>query len=145
MTWSFRTVLGAVVVIVAAAAIVGGLLIVGSPEEARKQRLDERRVSDLQQIQGAVNVAYTRTRAMPETMDAAMNVQSGAVAPVDPGTGRPYEYRALNGQSFELCAVFERASPPQAGAVDASWAHAAGRQCFPLTARDLSKPPAPTR
>ncbi len=102
-------------------------------------RLDDRRVSDLQRIQGAVNVSWTRSRTMPDTIDAAMTTQAGMAAPVDPATGLGYEYRVVAGQSFELCAVFDRTSDLQRSASDPSWAHVAGRQCFPLKARDLNK------
>ena len=134
-----RTFLGAAIVVAASAAIAGGFMVAGSPEEARMLRLDHRRVSDLQRIQGAVDVSFTRSKAMPDSIAAAMSTQAGGQPPLDPGTGQAYEYRVLGGQSFEVCAVFDRAS--DAGGYDLAWAHAAGRQCFPLTARDLSKPP----
>src|SRR5262245_50357063 len=141
MNLSARTFLAGVVIVVAAATIAAGFLVVGSPAEARRQRLDERRVSDLRQIRSAIDVAWTRAKVMPDSIESAMRVQSGDVAPVDPSTRHPYEYRVLAGQSFELCAVFERASEAPPAASDPLWAHVSGRQCFPLTARDLSKPP----
>lgn len=140
MTMSLRPVPAAIIILAASAVIAGGFLVAGSPEEARMRRLDDRRVMDLQRIQNAINVSFTRSRKMPETIDIAVKVQADGVAPVDPGTSAPYEYRIIEGQSFELCAVFGRASDPQALGRDTSWAHAAGRQCFPLTARDVSKP-----
>jgi len=46
-----------------------------------------------------------------------------------------HQYRA----AYELCATFDRASANGPSYVaDPLWAHASGRQCFPLVAKDLN-------
>ena len=139
---SFRPLLAVLVLAIVVAAIVGGLLIVGSPGEARLQRLDDRRVSDLRQLSSAVNVYWTRNRQLPVSLDAALPGLSGSTPPLDPGTGQRYTYRAIEGDRYELCAVFSRASADGAEwARDPFWSHTAGRQCFTLEAKDLTKDP----
>lgn len=140
MTFSLRMGLAALVVAVVAAVVIAGFVMAGSPQEARLRRLDDRRVSDLRDVQIATNLHWTRTRSMPDSIDAALKAASRSQPRVDPGTGAAYEYRTLDGTSYELCAVFDRASQdPQAIAGDPFWSHAAGRQCFTLTLKELGK------
>jgi hypothetical protein len=142
MTPSFRVLLAGLVLVVVAAAIAGGFFLIGPPSEARLHRLDDRRVSDLRELSSAVNVYWTRKRQLPSSLDATMAELYGGRPPVDPDTTEPYGYRAIDGNRYELCAVFDRAS--QDGAVargDPFWSHTAGRQCFALDAKDLTKGP----
>lgn len=143
MRLTFRTVLAGVVLLVVAAVVVGGFLVVGSPAEARLRRLDDRRVSDLRRLVGAVNLYWTRKHALPDSIDAAITEGSWDVRPVDPGTSQPYEYRVIKAAEFELCASFDRASQGGLPTVrdDPFWSHPAGRQCYTMKARDERKDP----
>jgi hypothetical protein len=142
--------LGAVAVI----AIIAGFFIVGTPYQARLMRFDNERVSDLQNIQYQVVSYWQRKQALPASLDALQDPISGYLAPVDPETGAPYEYAAAKGQSFELCATFDRADqnpssaymgyPTAPGGMSAdSWAHPAGRHCFERTIDPALYPPYP--
>ena len=51
------------------AGVGGGLWILGSPAQERVNRLDSRRVGDLQQIEHAVNLHWTRQRRLPASLD----------------------------------------------------------------------------
>lgn len=140
MSLSVRVLFGAALAVAAIGAVGGGFLLVGSPEEARLQRLDDRRVSDLQQIQRAVSLQWTRTRHLPESIDAAVRETSAAEPLRDPTAQVPYDYRVLDGANYEVCATFDRASDGGPYPGDAFWSHPAGRACFRLVAADLNRP-----
>ncbi len=125
-----------------AAAVVAGLIVVGSPGEARLQKLDRKRVSDLYSIIDAVNLYWTRQRSLPPDLDA-LAVETFFDEERDPETASPYVYRVLDSDRYEVCATFSTGcGPPQ----DRCWdwrhsgraeidAHGAGEQCFSLTPR----------
>jgi hypothetical protein len=48
----------------------------------------------------------------------------------DPVTGATYRYRAIDAETFELCATFDRASSPRVGSGVDVWQHPAGSHCF---------------
>lgn len=139
MTASVRTILGVVALAVVGAAIVGGFFLVGSPGEARAYRLDTRRVEDLRSASSAVDLHWNRSKALPASIDEAIRTRGGSDPLRDPGTGDSYGYRVVDETHYELCAVFERASqePPSYG--DPIWAHASGRQCFTLQAKEFKR------
>ena len=56
-------VIGSIAVVVA--AVIAGLWLIGSPADQRQQRLDERRVSDLEQLSQAVYRHRNERRALP--------------------------------------------------------------------------------
>ena len=126
----------------ALAGIVSGFFIVGTPAQQRDRRFDERRVNDLQMIQGEIINYWMLKRALPTKMDELRNSISGFVPPTDPKTSAPYEYRATPPFSFELCATFiaaglsssKFARPVPAygpyGARQETWEHGIGRVCF---------------
>lgn len=135
-----RLAIGAGVLVLS--VVVGGFFVVGSPQEERLRRFDERRVSDLQFLQSEIVFFWQAKDRLPEALDELRDDIRGVRAPVDPRTGGPYEYRALDDLTFELCAVFETEA---SGAEDAfvprerfapptefggNWDHGAGRTCF---------------
>lgn len=125
-----------------AAAIVAGLLLVGSPGEARLQKLDRKRVSDLYSIIDGVNLYWTRQRSLPPDLDA-LAAETRFDNELDPETASPYVYRVLDPDRYEVCATFStECDPPH----DRCWdwqhggraeidAHGAGEQCFQITPR----------
>jgi hypothetical protein len=127
--------------------IVSGFFIVGSPQTLRDLRYDQERVSALQNLQYQVLNHWQRTERLPESLASMEDPLSGFIVPVDPETGEPYEYSILNNAAltFELCAIFNRASGELEGADvqpkpvirdpfgNAHWQHDAGRQCFERT------------
>ncbi len=121
------------------ASIVLGFFVVGSPFYQRQVRFDERRVSDLQTIQGQIVTYWQSKSALPAALGDLNDSISGFRAPADPSTGRPYEYRKTGNLSFELCALFSTSQEDQSAksmpvpAYDSyqqNWSHAAGRVCF---------------
>ncbi|MBI2117922.1 hypothetical protein HYT95_03405, partial [Candidatus Peregrinibacteria bacterium] len=86
------------------ACIIAGFFIAGSPWHQRSVRFDERRVSDLQMIQGEVLRHWQMKGALPDNLDALRDTISGFLPPSDPETGAPYEYHTTGKLAFELCA-----------------------------------------
>ncbi|MCM3878878.1 MAG: hypothetical protein ND807_02110 [Vicinamibacterales bacterium] len=115
------------------AVVVGGLYMIGSPGEERVRKMDQRRLSDLQRIQSAINVYGLRHPSLPVSIDALSQEPGMGIPARDPATGQQYEYSPKGEKVYELCAVFERPSDGAAG----FWSHGTGRQCFQVTARTL--------
>lgn len=144
-------------------SIIWSFSIIGSPKEQRNLRLDDRRVSDLQNIQWQVISYWQQKEQLPESLSDLNNPISGVSLPVDPEfeSLRSYEYAKIadgNNVSFELCATFSLPMPkgwseykgngiypvsydremavsttPAFGGVNDSWDHEEGRTCFTRT------------
>ena len=132
MTAGRSALVGASVCAVAA-AVVAGIAMIGSPTEARTRRLDAKRVSDLQRLRSAVDAFAMREKRLPSSLDERGSQPGYAVVAADPESARPYEYRVLGADRYELCAVFARASVRKVDDdVDGWWSHSAGRHCYEL-------------
>jgi len=137
-----RLFLGGVTLAVVAAVGVG-LYLNGAPSELRLVRLDEQRVQDLRNLATAVDNYHERNALLPVELDQLdeadlwnMNRTS------DPETREPYGYRVVDARSYDLCAVFHRASDEQEYdiALPDFWNHPAGRHCFRFDATDAGIP-----
>lgn len=114
-------------------AIGGGFYIMGSPSDARTQRLDERRLQDLRAISTWVDVYWSRHSRLPESLDE-LGAQSGMVEQIrDPVSRVQYEYSATGPKQYRLCALFARNSTDTAN----FWSHSAGRQCFDIVVNQV--------
>lgn len=148
-----KRVTGAVAAVVLA-VVVGGFFAAGSPMHQRKVRFDERRVNDLQTIQGQVVNHYQFKRKLPLMPSELTDDISGFSVPVDPDTGKSYEYRVTGTLKFQLCASFETASDgtngtprmpaPYGDSYGQNWAHGTGRACFDRTVDPEFYPPRTT-
>lgn len=132
------------VIAVVSAAIVAGFFIVGSPQTERLRRFDERRVSDLQNIQWQIVSFWQQKERLPESLDELADDISGWKAPKDPETGGQYEYAKGADLSFEVCASFVLESEKDATSIESplyppvfdgngnleNWAHPKGKHCF---------------
>jgi hypothetical protein len=140
MTLSGRWLLAGVIVALIGAAVAAGLVLVGSPAEARLQRLDDRRVDDLTGLANAIDLAWTRTGRLPGSLDEA----AAGVPPHDPDSAEPYAYREIGRGTYELCATFARPSEATpATNTRPFWTHTAGRQCFTIDAQAVGRRPEP--
>lgn len=143
---------GAVVIV----AIVAGFFIIGTPQEARQYRLDEQKVSDLQNIQWQLVNYWQQKQVLPTTLGELTDPISGFVVPLDPQTGEQYSYERVSQTSFELCAIFNATDRYQQSAVAPrpvtavpeivktggdTWEHAAGEVCFARTIDPERYPP----
>ncbi len=124
-------IISSVVIVV---SIVTGFFIIGSPAEQRARRFDERRISDLQFLQVQIVDYWRRQEKLPQSLD---DLQRGLVnfeIPVDPESGKPYDYRIKDDLTFELCANFALASEERGKAkFYQQWQHPAGYYCFAYT------------
>jgi len=131
--------------VVVSACVISGFFIAGSPWHQRAVRFDERRVNDLQMIQGELLRHWHMKGVLPKSLDALRDTISGFVPPADVETAAAYEYRPTGELTFELCAVFAAPSRTQELTKDRpapayphdphtqNWEHGEGRTCFART------------
>lgn len=124
--------------------IISSFFVFGSPMTVRKQRMDDRRVSDLQSIQWQLINYWQQKGSLPATLADVTDPISGFYVPVDPETGKTYAYEKTNARAFKLCADFSlenSSATTEAGstvmypkdAVNEGWKHGAGTVCFDRT------------
>jgi hypothetical protein len=123
-------VLAAVVVV---ATVITAIMVIGSPAAQRASKLDARRVADLRRIEAAIDAHAKLHDALPRDL-AALSATGRGLATVDPDSGAPYVFEALDRGRYRLCADFATDSHVrvrQAEPVyDDAWLHPAGRHCF---------------
>ncbi len=127
--------------------LVLGFVIAGSPATQRQIRMDERRINDLQMIQGEIVNYWQLKRTLPSSLNELQNDISGFSVLKDPETEVPYGYSVLEPLKFSLCATFnqenlnenkkyprevmpvysERGYPV---GISESWGHGIGKVCF---------------
>ena len=130
------------------ATIVYGFFVAGSPQNQRLVRLDERRISDLQNIQWQIINYWQRKSALPLNLKELEDSISGFIVPRDPISSLDYVYKQTGSTPFELCAFFSTSTsesysstlgtyrekplmPVSAGhAADNNWSHYIGEGCF---------------
>ena len=152
MALSLGKVLAVAGTAVVIAAVATSLLLIDGPDTLRAKRLDKQRVGDLRQIAKALDCYWTQEQqaALPADLSSlratSAAFETNAVLKTfcipgrlsDPLTDESYEYRPLDGRTYELCAEFARASDrrgliysgvpqPQSGS---EWDHPAGHHCF---------------
>ena len=92
------------------ASIVGGFAIMGSPQAARERRFDDRRISDLQNIQWQIVSYWQQKEKFPTGLSELEDSIGGWRSPKDPDTDTVYEYILGEGMFFRLCANFSRST-----------------------------------
>lgn len=127
------------------AIFTAGFFILGTPAEQRARRLDQQRVSDLQNIQYQVQNYYQQHNSLPESLPELEDT-AGSL-PQDPKTSESYTYNKGTEDKFSLCAVFETDSVNpnmsyfepmprlEKGAIikGNNWEHGSGEVCFERT------------
>lgn len=121
------------------ATLVAAVWMMDSPAVQRDQRLDQRRIGELSQLQTLVE-EWARSRGTLPPSLAELAAQPG-IAPAlrDPLDGKPYDYAVLGERRYRLCAVFATDTaalrePPYAHVGNpVEWAHPAGPHCFERT------------
>jgi hypothetical protein len=122
--------------LIVVAAVVTALFVLPSPWEARKRKLDDIRVRDLNALNGAI-AGYARNNEgrLPAKLSDMQNSNTSpnlAVSLRDPVTAAGYGYSVKDEKSYELCATFEATGPDISATYLVSWSHKAGTHCFPL-------------
>ncbi len=133
------------IVAAVAVSVAAGFFIVGSPQKERLRRFDERRISDLQNIQSQIIYYWQNKERLPQTLSDLKEPISGFIPAKDPETGADYAYQVKGELEFLLCANFNSPSseginprielptyPPQyyPKSADSNWEHGAGLVCF---------------
>lgn len=143
----FNKSFAAIVALIIVGSIVGGFAIIGSPMKARLMRFDDRKISDLTTIQNQLTYFFQQKEGLPQTIGDLNDPLTNFAVPVDPQSGKQYEYTLLSPVSFRLCAEFNLPSDEKRNAryqeymsmpypYDATfytWKHDAGLQCFDRT------------
>lgn len=124
-------------------AVVWGAFHIGPPTTRRLQRLDERRVENLQAIQReieAIVLGNSRlewpgerriVHALPRDLrELTRLARSQRPAIQDPETGEAYGYEVLAEDRYRLCADFHTRRDDRR---EPLWNHPAGRHCFELS------------
>lgn len=108
---------------------------------------DKHRAEDALKISWQLAMYKLQTHRLPQALKE-MEGSDEWKAPADPVTLKPYEYKMLDAQRYELCVVFDRASDKGEGGAPGikygdpvthsygSWVHGAGRQCVQRTLPD---------
>ena len=133
--------LAATVTSVVIASLAGAVYVLESPMTQRQRRLDEHRLKDLENISKSIQEYAKKHDALPQNMavlEEAATEAGTRETPTDPVTQEPYEYKVLDAQSYQLCAVFLLPSLDENNRIyynSWSWSrvHAAGKQCFKYT------------
>lgn len=142
------------IIVIATVSVIVGFFIVGSPNKERLRRFDDRRVGDLQFIQGELINYWLNKGRLPDSLDLLRDDIRGVIIPVDPDTGEKYPYLVKSPESFSLCAIFARPSLDRSQGRDKpmlvpveyyrpteSWDHDAGPVCFEKTIdKDIYRP-----
>jgi MFS family permease len=104
--------------LVVGALVAWAFTIVRGPGAARYQLADEQRIAGLTETTRLVDCYYTYFDALPESLETmgpalAGRAERAPVAdgcaletPTDPTSGGVYDYRAIDADSYELCAIF---------------------------------------
>jgi hypothetical protein len=111
--------------LVVSIAVITAFFLMGSPAEQRMKKFDSKRVSDLRRTKQAVDYYYRSNKELPADLNAVAKIWTQVVQN-DPEIGKPYTYRVVDSDSYELCARFSTESE---GRVN-MWSHPKGEHCF---------------
>ena len=114
--------------------IVAAILVTGTPTERRKAKLDERRTSDLKELEEAIDAHYGKERTLPADLSVVSSKPGTKLAVRDPETAVPYSYSPSTGRRYRLCAVFATDTSATDAQNDLRWNHGIGRHCFDVDA-----------
>ncbi len=104
---------GGAAIILVIAAIVYSFMVMGSPAKQRSLRMDDRRVGDLQMIQGQIISYWQQKEKLPANLKELVSPLSGYSLPTPPEfeKGEEYEYAVKGPLTFELCSTFALPMP----------------------------------
>ena len=141
MTPRIHTIFSVASTLVVAIAVVWGFVLVGSPGTTRLQRLDQRRLDDLQTIFREIqslchdeDIKDRLKRPLPESLEQlATLARDERINLLDPETGQRYRYTVKSETTYELCATFSLSRDSDSNVF---WNHPAGEHCFTIDALD---------
>ena len=141
MTWSVHRTFAVAAILTVGVAVVWGFVLVGGPEAGRTEKMDARRLDDLQAIEAEVqDLVFDRDHKTtlkqplpPSLQEVAAKARYRRLTLEDPVSGEPYEYAVTGPTTYRLCATFAR---ERASSYQVFWNHPAGRHCFTIDALD---------
>jgi hypothetical protein len=115
-----------------AVLIVAALYLNGSPENPQAAQGDERRVRELNTLRDSIAVRHHAGDRLPESLQEFVKTPPfTGLRTTDPETGTPYDYRIVDPDTFELCAVFATSTETRSpGSTADPWRHRSGRFCY---------------
>lgn len=139
--------------------VVVGFYIIGSPFQAKQQRLDETRVGHLQSLDSHIEDYYYENKELPGSLkglkdgieaDILINSSSSKKNTyrkynilIDPVTKKSYGYKKTGQLTYKLCANFSTKTTEnfdQNGfGVSEKWLHPKGKHCFNKDVKDIKK------
>ncbi len=137
-----------VTIAVIVASLVGSFFLLDSPAASRRAAFDQTRESNLQNISSAISDYYATEEKLPASL-SDINVYGSSIT--DPKTKQPYDYRAIDATSYELCATFESSNKDRDTKGETSYygytdfTHDAGYQCFKQTLKTINNDITPGR
>lgn len=105
---------------------------------------DETRVKDALKISYYLSLYKLQTHQFPQSLKEIEPTGKWKI-PNDPVSQKPYDYKMIDANSYELCVVFDKANEPRGDEPRGisygdpivhsygSWVHDAGRQCVRRT------------
>lgn len=128
---------GLAIVLLAALAIGAGLVLTGGPAEARKERRDRQRDSDLAALTGLVNCLAGRDdHRLPPRLTPTPDCDWQGLKQ-DPLTGTSYRYEVTGPHSYRLCADFELPEDRPPGLRDRDASGCVSREYLPERAATI--------
>ncbi len=107
----------------------------GSPALQRQLSEDQKRSEDLYLLSNAIRNHWTEKKSLPLTLEALKTGSPAAELRLrDPFTNQAYQFGALEGPNYRLCATYQMPSPDDTRFADRTWQHPAGAHCFQLEA-----------
>ncbi len=90
-------ILAVISLIAVISAVAYSINILGSPAQVRKTKFDEKRLSDLSNIQNEILNSWTRNKVLPADLKSIQGdgFNNGFIIPVDPRTKLSYEYKIV--------------------------------------------------
>lgn len=135
-------IFGGLVIIAVIGVVIGGFIATGSPNKNRLIKLDNEKVIRLNNLNYEISNYFNDKQKLPNVLsDLPVSELNN-----DPQINKPFEYKILDKNKFELCADFNLASkdpnprlyyaskPPPFLESDPKFAiHQQGRNCFQNT------------
>src|ERR1035437_4817748 len=94
--------------ILAFIAAIYAFSVLPNPQLQRDINFDQKRVTDITELQSQIGNFYTSKAYLPQTIDELINDTSyyGSQSTKDPLSNKIYEYIVLNPTTYQLCADF---------------------------------------
>jgi hypothetical protein len=120
--------------IIVTASISWGFVVLWSPATQRLYKYDDQKTNDLTSIYSELTSYYANNGNLPADLSGLVT-QYYYINTIDQQSNEPYEYNRKTDTTYELCAVFNKASRNEQAsyAYGIFWSHPEWKHCFPQT------------